>query len=856
MNQTTSNIQTCDIAFIVALREEFNEIDFLVEPEGKRFKNVHDLEIYFHSTFPGFQSGLSIYSLLIDDQGPEAAAIATSQFLNIVRPKLLVNIGISGRISNDCRLGDVILASRCDNSLYRAKAKIDGIRPGGREYKLDALSRPLYTAITEQQPYYSYANLSNSNLAILRSSELIGDVPKTHHGPICSTPYVVDDPRFVTWLKDSRNRTLLATDMESAAIAQAADSYGLHDGKILIVRGISDPADGNKSALDSVEDGLLRKVAMRNACALVKHSVLNLLSFANDDCRVIGSQEGQKNVSLGYKQIRNNLDQFSKRIQDGEDEAIACKHMDSEANSSKGHKQQFKDVAHSIYQFEIQRENNKITSDIGKLDEIQRDYLIAVWVMNCLVDGNLNKDEDGYETLSHVYPQRVNRFCKAILQNIPDEKKLVDILINAFERKGKEKNRQSQQNSERVKAHVCYLLGRIKTHQQKRRAIESLEGWRDGLGQIAKKNRISEKGTYPVQRVFSTLNGNGERLLLRTICISLVLLGKQDEAESYVKACIRHKAFDQLNRGFHLEYYGDIEYDPRESMNNLDNLGECKETFQKLHDKLTVSYSSKNPYALRDIELQTLLSIVQQRFSVGQLSEEFRNKTLALLTSYSSTQLTSILILKSYCDLLREHLSEPVFNRASLIRKLYSLKKLPRSGWNSAEEGRTTPHPETVLSHTAGGMLLIHFCLPENLSISDKLVLGETYCAGYSKNEISKMFLVHDLAEAFTGDLLPTQRDDPAKEREDRINSVIDLYGTYPDIEQFGLYTLCSSFDKGSTINARIAREIDLLDNLAQLIIERDNEGVTIPDYDIWVEYIVSRVTTPVGKRIIQLFMK
>ena len=856
MNQTTSNIQTCDIAFIVALREEFNEIDFLVEPEGKRFKNVHDLEIYFHSTFPGFQSGLSIYSLLIDDQGPEAAAIATSQFLNIVRPKLLVNIGLSGRISNDCRLGDVILASRCDNSLYRAKAKIDGIRPGGREYKLDALSRPLYTAITEQQPYYSYANLSNSNLAILRSSELIGDVPKTHHGPICSTPYVVDDPRFVTWLKDSRNRTLLATDMESAAIAQAADSYGLHDGKILIVRGISDPADGNKSALDSVEDGLLRKVAMRNACALVKHSVLNLLSFANDDCRVIGSQEGQKNVSLGYKQIRNNLDQFSKRIQDGEDEAIACKHMDSEANSSKGHKQQFKDVAHSIYQFEIQRENNKITSDIGKLDEIQRDYLIAVWVMNCLVDGNLNKDEDGYETLSHVYPQRVNRFCKAILQNIPDEKKLVDILINAFERKGKEKNRQSQQNSERVKAHVCYLLGRIKTHQQKRRAIESLEGWRDGLGQIAKKNRISEKGTYPVQRVFSTLNGNGERLLLRTICISLVLLGKQDEAESYVKACIRHKAFDQLNRGFHLEYYGDIEYDPRESMNNLDNLGECKETFQKLHDKLTVSYSSKNPYALRDIELQTLLSIVQQRFSVGQLSEEFRNKTLALLTSYSSTQLTSILILKSYCDLLREHLSEPVFNRASLIRKLYSLKKLPRSGWNSAEEGRTTPHPETVLSHTAGGMLLIHFCLPENLSISDKLVLGETYCAGYSKNEISKMFLVHDLAEAFTGDLLPTQRDDPAKEREDRINSVIDLYGTYPDIEQFGLYTLCSSFDKGSTINARIAREIDLLDNLAQLIIERDNEGVTIPDYDIWVEYIVSRVTTPVGKRIIQLFMK
>ena len=487
------------------------------------------------------------------------------------------------------------------------------------------------------------------------------------------------------------------------------------------------------------------------------------------------------------------------------------------------------------------------------LDAIQRDYLIAAWVMNCLVDRSLTKDEDDYETLSHVYPQRVNRFCKAILQNIPDEKKLVDTLITAFERKGKQKSRQSQQNSERVKAHVCYLLGRIKTNQQKRRAIEALEGWRDGLGQIVKRNRMSGKGTYPVQRVFSTLNSHGERLLMRTICISLVLLGKQDEAESYVKACIRHKAFDLLNRGFHLEYYGDIEYDPRESMNNLDNLGECKQTFEKLYDKLTTSYFSKKSYTLRDIELQTLLSIVQQRFSAGQLSEEFRKRTLTLLTTYSSTQLTSILILKSYCDLLRMHLNEPTFNRASLIKKLYTLKKLPRSGWNSINDGRTTPNPETVLSHTAGGLLLIHFCLPENLSAGDKSILGEAYCDNYSKNEISKMFLVHDLAEAFTGDLLPEQRDDPAKEREDRINSVIDLYGTYPDIEQFGLYTLCSSFDKGSTINARIAREIDLLDNLAQLMIERDSEGVEIPDYDKWIEYVVSRVTTPVGKRIIQL---
>ena len=72
--------------------------------------------------------------------------------------------------------------------------------------------------------------------------------------------------------------------------------------------------------------------------------------------------------------------------------------------------------------------------------------------------------------------------------------------------------------------------------------------------------------------------------------------------------------------------------------------------------------------------------------------------------------------------MLRGQLTVPVFRRVDLLRQLYILKKMPRSGWNDCYEAqvRRTPNPESVLSHTAGGLLLIYFCLPDKLSEDDK----------------------------------------------------------------------------------------------------------------------------------------
>ena len=84
--------------------------------------------------------------------------------------------------------------------------------------------------------------------------------------------------------------------------------------------------------------------------------------------------------------------------------------------------------------------------------------------------------------------------------------------------------------------------------------------------------------------------------LYRTIYISLVYLGEMHSSEEYITQLITKNEWDNLNRGFHLEYYGDIEYNPGEFMSNKDDVTkDFGNTFSKLHGNLlTASALSDN----------------------------------------------------------------------------------------------------------------------------------------------------------------------------------------------------------------------------------------------------------------------
>lgn len=96
---------------------------------------------------------------------------------------------------------------------------------------------------------------------------------------------------------------------------------------------------------------------------------------------------------------------------------------------------------------------------------------------------------------------------------------------------------------------------------------------------------------------------------------------------------------------------------------------------------------------------------------------------------------------------------EPWFPIARVAESLYGLKTTKRAGWTA----RGPENRESVADHSLGAYILGLLYLPEE----------EPRWKGYEKREILDTILIHDFAEAYVGDLLPHQKNQAAREREE-----------------------------------------------------------------------------------------
>lgn len=850
----------CDISFVFALREEMDSADILSTSPDREPVKMDNLEVYKHSITDKRGNRLRCSTLVFDDQGPEIAAIKCTKYFQYVHPKLLVLLGISGRMDSDVRLGDVVLATSCDNSIYRAKLQQGTVKPGGREYLTDVLARSLIPELNSTPPFYSLDGLESGHLQQLLEASLVGDPPSTHHGAISTSPFLVDDPNYQKWLESCRNRNILATDMESSSVVQAAHECGIRNGRVLVIRGVSDPADGEKKKIDGICKGVIRKIALRNAEQLAVHSIRNFIEFHGPEPIVSSGVVGTDDYSAAFRAYEEAialLEKISSQVHKDEKFIPNLIKMSNEASASNTMlRRQMRNLSSKCYEMVIERKTDPINSLLNELGPSSRDYLIANHIISSLTTGIVNQSTFG--VLSNVYPHNVNRFVKSMLALIIDEKAFVDTLEGAYTGKRTGSKRKRNTLNVAAKAYVCYLIGRLCTAQQRQRGILLLCDWRAKLLGISQRGVTSRKLKFDLADSFSRRQSTQERLLLRSISISLLLLECPGENERYIRACIRNREFDSFNRGFHLEYYGDIDYDPRELMNNADIIQiPIDKTFRILTTKLNDSLSASAPYPTRDVDLQTLLSLCQQRHSAGALQDEYREQILRILNEYSSSSLTKFRLLQEYCGMLKEHLSQASFSRLSLVKQIYGLKKLHRTGWTDSDEVKTraNPDPESVLSHTTGGLILIEMFLPESLSEEEASKIGLDASIHYSKEKILRIFLRHDWAEAWTGDLTPKQRNELSRETERRVNSYIDLFHTYKDYQYISHFNSWREFEDASSINGKIAKEIDALDNLLQLYLEIEQPGVEISDFEFWKEYLIQRIETPMCKRILNLIL-
>lgn len=449
-----------------------------------------------------------------------------------------------------------------------------------------------------------------------------------------------------------------------------------------------------------------------------------------------------------------------------------------------------------------------------------RNFLLAQYIMSTLL--KINKCDSSVELiedLNYVYPNDVNIFLKELVNRSNFTQRSI------FEAIDRINNNLDLVNKGKVQLCIYYILGRFTDERIKEKAKQLL---------IRQKQKIA---------AINNVSNREDILLHRTIYISLIYLEHRPSLKEYLNKLMKDPLWENINRGFHLEYYGDIPFDINENLLNRDDLKkDFPMTYARLYSSLDKAIKGERFHTLFEIELYTLCSLAQHRHIIGKLDEEKR-KGIIQITRRALTVLRERphnVDLHQYVSMINYNLKVPKLSLNYFIKKFFKIKSLKRQGWVK----RGIEFPESVAAHMYGAYLLGLMHLPNDLK--DK----EGY-EDYDKEKILKMLLIHDLAEVSIGDLLPEQKIirinvDKQEERWFKIVSMLDTYSAMGTTRYIFEYWF--EFQKCNTINAKIAKDLDRLENLLQLYIYKNK--LSRKDFNDFRDALLPLIQTDEGKNI------
>lgn len=1074
-------MKNVDCLIAVALSEEFKPLFSILqmspEPDAPGYYSFE-----FRDRDRNRRRGAAFF---IGDMGTEAAVLHTEKALRRYNADVIVNLGVSGTLSSDCKLGDVVVGSDIDNYLKASKVtgrKKGGIPElGGESFPTDKgiLSQLKHLPYEHEAKYRSWQTLGKQTLSRFNADDfvarLIGEnclrsVPELVPGPIASGPIVIASEAWRARLRE-RNRKYLAVDMESVGVMMSSLSQEENAPRTLILRGISDNADENKSDLDSQTQGAIRSLATQNAIGMLRVAIEEVIEFqtpvatggkasadrsqlidqvrnnsrqaldpwlakestrvdtntseqvlrwivhadpvlhpdrpilsaltdlveasdSNRPLRVFGNPGTGKSSLLALLYLEwdkahvddpsrpvpvyidlhsydrrvyadggghagqaldecdrdlaplrdliesypetelwilldgnNQYDKYQSAVRDrvrsilsnihakkivsiglapGDDDFLHCQDLDIEDAERQIHLRGMDPASPDVDKFVRAVARSRSSSNerlvmqrlqrmrlrsvdlllVSLLFEVQTtsrqqpvetfgdlikaycerslahyrteyvateppgadrtftlrdasalayrytilkkdfagdelswspywelihrhpviaDFLVAYHIIMQLRDLGAD-DSAGYGRIEFVYPHRINRFCKDIMNFSRDTQVLVMKAIQEG----------YDQADVPCKPHLCYLAGRVEDVTQQEEAREFLQQ----VNKALVPGDDANLGEFDFE----------ELLLLRTVAISLVVLGDKGESDRYIQRLLRHPSWEDLNRGFHLEYYGDIPYDPTVRLTRRDYMADCKQTFQLLRKRIDERHGDPD-YTMLDIDLFTLISLAQHRHADGHLDERFRVEAIDIIDRMIRVRkVVRSNELKHYAEMVQKHLSSEEFRVGSLLLDLYGLKSTRREGWVA----RNLVNSESVADHMYAGHLMARVFLPEAIEDPE-----------YDKHRIIDIVLIHDVLEAYIGDHV--RKDDAVREEEGRRSLYLRMFETYKGV--YGLskmHELWEEYEAKTTINAKVAHDIDRLENLVQLYVYQI-EGRQVEGFDAWERDLHDAIKTSPG---------
>ena len=267
-----------DIAILIALPEEFRTLAADYSHSWYPHPNPNHPGDDFLFLGPG---DYRCCTTIMPRMGPMVAGAVAMRLL-AMRPALIINVGIAGGFKRgDLQIGDVIAPRQV--TAYDETSKIEGNerQARGSDYRPSLEILTLVQQL-EFQPVDAYSRWQQdgatqleglrrgpegARLDELLRDELLRDRPIISTEHLASGTLVVASKPFAESLRE-RNASIHAGEMEAAGMMAAAE-YFRHPVKTLVVRGISDHVDIAKSTVDSIGNGVLRRLAMANAWRLV-----------------------------------------------------------------------------------------------------------------------------------------------------------------------------------------------------------------------------------------------------------------------------------------------------------------------------------------------------------------------------------------------------------------------------------------------------------------------------------------------------------------------------------------------------------------------------------------------------------
>jgi nucleoside phosphorylase/5'-deoxynucleotidase YfbR-like HD superfamily hydrolase len=453
-----------------------------------------------------------------------------------------------------------------------------------------------------------------------------------------------------------------------------------------------------------------------------------------------------------------------------------------------------------------------------------KEFLIAEHIVDRTSKAEIGQDN----LLDYIYPYGINRFVKSIINRSADmQRKTLQAIQKLYSEAGLTQ-----------RAHLAYILGRLEDRSIRREARTLLREYLSKSLEETPADADSQNSEF-----------RKGLLLQRTIYISLIYLEDHRAAYEYLEKMLNNPAWDDLNRGFHLEYYEDFQQAAAPAtMIAYDDLSvRPKNTFEVLFGKLDQDFRSETVRAMTMIDLHTVCSLCINRHMMGKLGEYERNELCSLLDrAVDGSRIKMPSFYRPYLDMARNLLSRPLVSPGVLLSELFNLKSTQRAGWNATRrfEGREVrrkcPNPESVADHTLGCILIGEMFLPERTQDNE-----------YSKPEILRMLLIHDLGEAYEGDKVSFNKTESNMRDENRTMQRIAAAGgleMFPGVRQW--HRAWDDFQHMRGINAQIANDIDLIECYVQLVAYASRQDCDIPDADAWAREIDQTLQTDVGRRV------